>query len=719
MIGWLMYLTTSRPDIAYATFVCARYQACPTVKHLKKVKQIFWYLRRSYNKGLWYSKDSGFELIAYLDANHAGCKDDCKSTSGELEFLGGKLMSWSSKKQDFTAMSTAEAKYVSLSACCAQVIWMRTKLLDYGYKYNRISMYHDSKSAIAISCNPNTNLLKERFEYLVHRISMRCMTPTQLESLKKVIFLRSYIKTLIIIAHQQLVADVHPDEICPPNKWYDLMDANKKIDLEHVQCPPEKLLWEGIHYSLLYSTSSIPYPRFRKIIIGHYMTNFLEISRRARDKYQNLKDDDLMKNIFNSGRYKDKVGMKIPDWMISEEMKQIEHYRMYAQVFRIYIPLIQSPSTEATQGTHRIPSDPRQKQEARENAALVEKHLASKEIKKMVEGQEHVVDDSSILRNDEHNIPDTREKGKNIEESRTTPFLTPIRSSGIHTDLVSSDTEKLQELTGRYGYLFEHLRDKFMPRKSFVTFTDHLYEAMIDSLHTMVDKHIKEQVEKQVPKQVPQTTCRTPAIRLRDQDDPQDDAHPDGRKVQSGRRHQNDDEIPTKQVSQDIMEEVSLNVDKFITKIIARRANDCIMLITKPDFKNLNKNDIEDMYLLIINEKKVNLTATTMSFPEVKKHEMFYIIYEPVHRIVYKSSKKEKRVMRHSEIHKFCDATLNIVLEGLNSYNNDVRYGYNQRDLTKDKAGYLKLFEEEIEDRLKYRRQMRRWESYVNGRPLG
>ncbi|GJR01309.1 retrovirus-related pol polyprotein from transposon TNT 1-94 [Tanacetum coccineum] len=116
MIGGLMYLRASHPDIAFATFVCARYQARPTVKHLKEVKQIFRYLRQSYNMGLWYLKDSGFELITYSDAGHAGCKDDCKSTSGGLQFLGGKLVSWSSKKQDYTAMSTTEAEYVSLSA---------------------------------------------------------------------------------------------------------------------------------------------------------------------------------------------------------------------------------------------------------------------------------------------------------------------------------------------------------------------------------------------------------------------------------------------------------------------------------------------------------------------------------------------------------------------------------------------------------------------------
>ncbi|GJY12524.1 hypothetical protein Tco_0381833 [Tanacetum coccineum] len=134
MIGGLMYLTASRLDITFATFVCGRYQARPLVKYLKE--------------------DSGFEQITYSVADHVGCKDDCKSTSGGLQFLGEKLVSWSFKKQDCTAMLTAEAEHVSLSACCAQFIWMRTQLLDYGYKYNRIPMYCDSKSDIAISYNP-------------------------------------------------------------------------------------------------------------------------------------------------------------------------------------------------------------------------------------------------------------------------------------------------------------------------------------------------------------------------------------------------------------------------------------------------------------------------------------------------------------------------------------------------------------------------------------
>ncbi|GJY32937.1 retrovirus-related pol polyprotein from transposon TNT 1-94 [Tanacetum coccineum] len=125
-IGSLMYLTSSRPDIVQAVCYCARYQARPTKKHLKEVKRIFRYLRGTINMGLWYSKDSGFKLIAFLDSDHAGCLDTRKSTSGGIQFLGDKLVSWMSKKQDCTAMSLAEAEYVVLSTSCAQVMWMRT-----------------------------------------------------------------------------------------------------------------------------------------------------------------------------------------------------------------------------------------------------------------------------------------------------------------------------------------------------------------------------------------------------------------------------------------------------------------------------------------------------------------------------------------------------------------------------------------------------------------
>ncbi|GJY97700.1 hypothetical protein Tco_0514610 [Tanacetum coccineum] len=99
MDGALMYLTTSRPDIIHATCYCARYQAKQTEKHLTAVKRIFWYLKNTINMGLWYPKDTSFELTAFLDLDHAGCLDSRKSTSGGIQFLGcDKLVSWSSKK---------------------------------------------------------------------------------------------------------------------------------------------------------------------------------------------------------------------------------------------------------------------------------------------------------------------------------------------------------------------------------------------------------------------------------------------------------------------------------------------------------------------------------------------------------------------------------------------------------------------------------------------
>ncbi|GJU80559.1 retrovirus-related pol polyprotein from transposon TNT 1-94 [Tanacetum coccineum] len=110
MVGSLMYLTESRPDIVHAVCYCARYQARPTEKHFKEVKRIFRYLKNTIHMGLWYPKDSGFELIAFLNSDHAGCLDTRKSTSGGIQFLGGdKLVVWSSKKQDCTSLSSAEA----------------------------------------------------------------------------------------------------------------------------------------------------------------------------------------------------------------------------------------------------------------------------------------------------------------------------------------------------------------------------------------------------------------------------------------------------------------------------------------------------------------------------------------------------------------------------------------------------------------------------------
>nr|GEX45368.1 uncharacterized mitochondrial protein AtMg00810-like [Tanacetum cinerariifolium] len=155
MVEALMYLIASRPDIVHAKCYCTRYQAKPTEKHFTAVKRIFRYLKDTINMGLWYLKDTGFELTAFSYLDHAGYLDSRKSTSGGIQFLGGgKLVNWSSKKQDCTLMSSAEAEYMFVSVCCAQVLWMRTQLTDYDFHFDKIPMYCDSKAVIAVSCNP-------------------------------------------------------------------------------------------------------------------------------------------------------------------------------------------------------------------------------------------------------------------------------------------------------------------------------------------------------------------------------------------------------------------------------------------------------------------------------------------------------------------------------------------------------------------------------------
>ncbi|GJT29536.1 retrovirus-related pol polyprotein from transposon TNT 1-94 [Tanacetum coccineum] len=223
MIGTLLYLIASRPDLQFAICMCARYQARPTEKHLHAVKRIFWYLRGTVNRGLWYPKDSSIALTAFADADHAGCQDTRRSTSGSMQFLGDRLVSWSSKRQKSVAISSTEAEYIAMSGCCAQILWMRSQLTDYGLGFNKILMYCDNKSAIALSCNNvqhsrskhidirfhfikehvengvielyfvNTEyqladiftkaLARERIEFLINKLGMRSFTPETLKQL--------------------------------------------------------------------------------------------------------------------------------------------------------------------------------------------------------------------------------------------------------------------------------------------------------------------------------------------------------------------------------------------------------------------------------------------------------------------------------------------------------------------------------------------------------
>ena len=155
MVGSLLYLTASRrPYIMFATCLCARFQYDPNESHLITTKRIFIYLKGTQYLGLWYPKDSGFDLVGYSDSDYAGCRIDRKSTTGSCQFLGGTLVSWFSKKQHYESSSNAEAEYIATGSCCAQILWMKNQLLDYGLVLNNIPILCDNTSAIAISENP-------------------------------------------------------------------------------------------------------------------------------------------------------------------------------------------------------------------------------------------------------------------------------------------------------------------------------------------------------------------------------------------------------------------------------------------------------------------------------------------------------------------------------------------------------------------------------------
>ncbi|GJU96427.1 retrovirus-related pol polyprotein from transposon TNT 1-94 [Tanacetum coccineum] len=172
---------------------------------------------------LWYLKDSSTALTAFADADHVGCQDTRRSTSGSMQFLGDRLVSWSSKRQKSVVISSTEAEYIAMSGCCAQILWMRSQLTDYGLGFNKIPMYCDNKSAIALSCNNvqhsrskhidirfhfikehvengvielyfvNTEyqladiftkaLARERIEFLINKLGMRSFTPETLKQL--------------------------------------------------------------------------------------------------------------------------------------------------------------------------------------------------------------------------------------------------------------------------------------------------------------------------------------------------------------------------------------------------------------------------------------------------------------------------------------------------------------------------------------------------------
>ncbi|KAL0556512.1 hypothetical protein IC582_005026 [Cucumis melo] len=155
MIGSLLYLTASRPDIAYAFGICALFQLDPRTSHLIVVKRILKYVHRTSDFGILYSFDTTSTLVGYCDADWAGSSNDRKSTYGGCFFVGNNLISRFSKKQNCViSLSTAEAEYISAGSACTQMVWMNNMLQEYGFIQETMTLYCDNMSCIDRSRNP-------------------------------------------------------------------------------------------------------------------------------------------------------------------------------------------------------------------------------------------------------------------------------------------------------------------------------------------------------------------------------------------------------------------------------------------------------------------------------------------------------------------------------------------------------------------------------------
>nr|GEX95796.1 integrase, catalytic region, zinc finger, CCHC-type, peptidase aspartic, catalytic [Tanacetum cinerariifolium] len=296
-------------------------------------------------------RNTGFELTAFLDLDHAGYLDSRKSTSGGIQFLGGD---WSSKKQDCTSMSSAEAEYVSLSACCAQVLWLRTQLTDYGFYFDKIPMYCDSKAAIAISCNPVQHSRTKHIDVRYHFIKAKVENDKVEKGIVELFFVGTEYQ-LADLFTKALPVERDALDITPTNDnnpFVALPLSDTVIEYVNTLGYPSTLRNVSILWGIIHS-SNIDYAEKIWEEFVQSIKNFLTYRKNlATNSHGKKKTTHL---LISSIRYvrkdgREVFGMSIPDALLTGEIKRAPYYGEYQEHVAKYQQHLDAEHGKATEG---------------------------------------------------------------------------------------------------------------------------------------------------------------------------------------------------------------------------------------------------------------------------------------------------------------------------------------------------------------------------------
>ncbi|GJY08300.1 retrovirus-related pol polyprotein from transposon TNT 1-94 [Tanacetum coccineum] len=325
IIGTLMYLTSSRPDLIFVVCMCVRYQAKPTKKHLHAVKRIFRYLIGTNNMGLWYLKDSCIALTAFAYADHAGYQNTKKSTSRIMQLLGDKLVSWSSKKQKSTSISSREAEYIALSGC-----YIRHHFIKEQVENGVVELYF-VRTEYQLADIFTKPLARERLDFLINKLDVPEIFMQQFwYMIKKVQGMDSY---EFLLANKKCIVDAEVFreilDICLRGMFYK----------ENFYYPA--LTWEDFAYQIDHRKErrsrreNMPYPRFTKIIINHFLKQHKSLSNLKYQHYHTIKDDGIVSRLkfVRIGEDYQEYRLEIPDVMLNDAIKQSESYQMFIKYF--------------------------------------------------------------------------------------------------------------------------------------------------------------------------------------------------------------------------------------------------------------------------------------------------------------------------------------------------------------------------------------------------